>query len=194
MDNSFSIIAGVIKHRRSTKPAQMNGKLIPDAQVQKLLELADWAPTHGNTEPWRFFVYSGNAIKTFCAQHAELYKKNTDPEKYLQANYDKFLHNGDTASHVIMTVMQRGALPKVPVMEEEAAVSSAIQNILLGATALGIASFWSTGGMVHHYSMKELLHLRNEDVVMGMIYLGYTDTDHKGRRVIPLADKIKWSK
>jgi nitroreductase len=194
MDNSFSIIADVIKHRRSTKPAQMNGKLIPDAQVQQLLELADWAPTHGNTEPWRFFVYSGEAIKKFCKQHAELYKKNTDPEKYLQANYDKFLHNGDTASHIIMTIMQRGALPKVPVMEEEAAVSSAIQNILLGATALGIASFWSTGGMVHHYSMKELLHLRNEDIVMGMIYLGYTETEHKGRRIIPLADKIKWSK
>jgi nitroreductase len=194
MDNSFSIIADIIKHRRSTKPAQMNGKLIPDEQVQQLLELADWAPTHGNTEPWRFFVYSGEAIKTFCKQHAELYKKNTEPEKYLQANYDKFLHNGDTASHIIMTVMQRGPLPKVPVIEEEAAVSSAIQNILLGATALGIASFWSTGGMVHHYSIKELLHLRNEDVVMGMIYLGYTDAEQKGRRIVPLADKIKWSK
>ena len=194
MNNSFSVITDIIQHRRSTKPAQMNGKLIADEQVQQLLELADWAPTHGNTEPWRFFVYSGNAIKTFCAQHAELYKKNTDPEKYLQANYDKFLHNGDTASHVIMTVMQRGPLPKVPAIEEEAAVSSAIQNILLGATALGIASFWSTGGMVHHYSMKELLHLRNEDVVMGMIYLGYTDVEQKGRRVVPLAQKIKWQK
>ena len=194
MDNSFSIIADIIKHRRSTKPAQMNGKLIPDTQVQQLLELADWAPTHGNTEPWRFFVYSGEAIKIFCKQHAELYKKNTEPEKYLQANYDKFLHNGDTASHIVMTVMQRGALPKVPVIEEEAAVSSAIQNILLGATALGIASFWSTGGMVHHYSMKELLHLRNEDIVMGMIYLGYTDSEQKGRSIVPLADKIKWAK
>lgn len=194
MDNSFSTIADIIKHRRSTKPAQMNGKLIPDEQVQQLLELADWAPTHANTEPWRFFIYSGNAVKTFCTQHAELYKKNTDPEKYLQANYDKFLHNGDTTSHIIMTVMQRGPLPKVPAMEEEAAVSSAIQNILLGATALGIASFWSTGGMVHHYSMKEMLHLRNDDVVMGMIYLGYTDAQQKGRRVIPLTDKIKWAK
>ncbi|HTB53130.1 MAG TPA: nitroreductase [Ferruginibacter sp.] len=194
MSNTFSIIADVIKQRRSTKPAQMNGKLIPDAQVQQLLELADWAPTHGNTEPWRFFVYGGTAIKDFCTQHAELYKKNTDPEKYLQANYDKFLHNGDTASHIIMTVMHRGALPKVPVMEEEAAVSSAIQNILLGATALGIASFWSTGGMVHHYSMKELLHLRNEDVIMGMIYLGYSDVEHKGKRIVPIAEKVKWSK
>jgi nitroreductase len=194
MNNSFSVIADIIKNRRSTKPAQMNGKLIPDEQVQQLLELADWAPTHANTEPWRFFVYSGNAVKTFCMQHAELYKKNTDPEKYLQANYDKFLHNGDTASHIIITVMHRGALPKVPVMEEEAAVSSAIQNILLGATALGIASFWSTGGMVHHYAMKELLHLRNEDVVMGMIYLGYTDAEQKGRRMVPLVQKIKWEK
>lgn len=51
MNNSFSVIADIIKNRRSTKPAQMNGKLIPDEQVQQLLELADWAPTHANTEP-----------------------------------------------------------------------------------------------------------------------------------------------
>jgi hypothetical protein len=36
--------------------------------------------------------------------------------------------------------------------------------------------------------------LRNEDVVMGMIYLGYTDVEQKGRRVVPLAQKIKWQK
>jgi len=192
MDNSFSVLSGIIKSRRSTKPVQMNGNIIPDEQVEQLLELADWAPTHGNTEPWRFIVYTGEQAKTFCLQHAGLYMKVTPPEIFLQSNYNKILHNGDKVSHIIVAAMQRGKLSKIPVLEEEAATAAAIQNILLGATALGIASFWSTGGLTYHPAMKEFLQLRDENMVMGILFLGYADITQMGKRNIPLTEKVKW--
>jgi nitroreductase len=192
MSNPFSILSDIIKKRRSTKPVQMNGKVIPDEQIQQLLELADWAPTHGNTEPWRFTVYADGQAKLFCLEHAELYKRNTKPENFLQANYDKILHNGDKVSHIILAIMQRGKLPKIPAAEEEAATAIAIQNILLGATALGIASFWSTGGMARQPAMKNYLQLRDEDIIMGILFLGYTDITATGKRITPLSEKIKW--
>lgn len=192
MEDNFSILSDIIKSRRSTKPAQMNGNKIPDEQVEQLLELADWAPTHGNTEPWRFIVYAGDQVKLFCIQHAELYKANTTPENFLQANYNKIAQNGDNASHLIIAVMQRGKLLKIPAPEEEAATAVAIQNILLGATALDIASFWSTGGLVHNPAMKTFLQLREEDIVMGIIFLGYSDITPTGKRIIPLTEKVKW--
>jgi nitroreductase len=34
----------------------MNGEQVSDAEVQQILEAANWAPTHGKTEPWRFAV------------------------------------------------------------------------------------------------------------------------------------------
>lgn len=34
----------------------MNGERVSDAEVQQILEAANWAPTHGKTEPWRFAV------------------------------------------------------------------------------------------------------------------------------------------
>jgi nitroreductase len=43
----------------------MNGKKIPDEQITSLFELADRAPTHGLTEPWRFIVYADPAA--FCS-------------------------------------------------------------------------------------------------------------------------------
>ena len=193
MENQFDTLAGIIKSRRSIKPAQMNGRIIPDTQIQELLALADWAPTHGNTEPWRFFVYSGDAVKQFCSEHADLYKENTSAEKYLKANYDKLVHNGDLVSHIIVVAMQRGRNPKITVTEEVASVSSAVQNILLGATSFGIASMWSTSGMAHHPAMKKYFHLREEDMVMGIIYLGYTDILASGKRIVPLIEKIKWN-
>ncbi|WP_299988551.1 nitroreductase [uncultured Pontibacter sp.] len=193
MDTSFSEISNIIRNRRTTKPGKMNGQRIPDEQVEKLLELADWAPTHGHTEPWRFKVYAGDKVQDFCQDHAELYKKHTQQEQYLQEKYDKLLHMGDKASHVIVAYMQRGNLPKIPALEEIAATSCAIQNLLLGATALGIASYWGSGGMAYRPPMKELLQLREEDVVLGILYLGYADAiATEGKRIVPLEEKVVW--
>jgi len=192
MNDRFEIIADIIKNRRSVKPVKMNGKKIPDEQVKELLKLANWAPTHGRTEPWRFIVYSGNKVKEFCHDHAELYKAHTPPEKFEQANYDKQLHNGDLASHIIIAIMQRGDSPKIPALEEIAATAIAIQNILLGATAAGIASFWSTGGMTHHPVMKDFLQLNEHDIVMSLLYLGYTDQQTEGKRQTGIEEKAIW--
>lgn len=190
---SYQAIQQVITGRRTIKPAQMNGQYIPNGQVQELLALADWAPTHGYTEPWRFLVYAHAKVQDFCSAHAELYKANTDPEKYLEFNYEKLRHMGDKASHVLVAYMRRGDLPKIPALEEVAATSCAIQNLLLGAAALGIASYWGSGGMAYRPAMKELLGLREEDVVLGILYLGYTDSPWPdGKRTVPLKEKVTW--
>jgi nitroreductase len=190
MDMAFSTISTIIKNRRSVKPVTMNGKKIPDYQIESLLELADWAPTHGFTEPWRFVVYA--TASDFSHQHAELYKCSTTPGNFQETEYNRLYQQGDKASHVILAIMKRGNLPKIPVIEEVEAVSCAVQNILLGATALGIASFWSTGGMAMRPPMKEFLKLGEDDHVIGVLYLGYVDSNPNGNRSVPLEEKITW--
>lgn len=194
MSDIFSAVQEAIQNRRTVKPPQMNGQQIPDEQVRQLLALADWAPTHGLTEPWRFKVYARDKVQEFCLTHAELYKKHTAPDKFLELKYEKLLHMGDQASHIIVAVMQRGSLPKIPALEEIAATSCAVQNLLLGATALGIASYWGSGGMAYHPAMKEKLQLREEDLVLGILYLGYTDNKAvpAGKRTVPLEEKVEW--
>ncbi|TPE39460.1 nitroreductase family protein [Pontibacter mangrovi] len=195
MTDLFHSIKQVIETRRTTKPPKMNGQRIPDAQVHQLLQLADWAPTHGHTEPWRFIVYADDAVKQFCQNHAELYRQHTPKDKFLNDKYEKLLHMGDKASHVLVAYMRRGDLPKIPELEEIAATSCAIQNLLLGATALGMASYWGSGGMAYHPSMKEYLQLREQDMVLGILYLGYADNAaHAGKRTVPLAQKVTWVK
>jgi nitroreductase len=192
MNNLFSIVSQIIQTRRSIKPAKMNGKKIPDEQVKELLKLANWAPTHGRTEPWRFIVYSGDKVKEFCYHHAELYRALTPKPKFEEGSYDKQLHYGDLASHLIIALMQRGNSPKIPALEEIAATAAAVQNILLGATAAGITSFWSTSGMTHHPAMKDFLKLRKEDVIMGFVYLGYSDEQWEGKRQTSMDEKVVW--
>lgn len=185
----------VIQMRRTVKPGQMNGALIPDEWIQILLEMADWAPTHGRTEPWRFIVLSGQAFESFSKQHAELYRAATPEDKFKSSKYQKLLLNGKRASHLIITVMKRSEPTKIPVEEEFAAVATAVQNMLLGAAALGLAAQWSTGARATKADMKELLQLRPEDKVVSFLYLGFTDKEpRKGLRRVPLEEKVIWKK
>ena len=55
-------IVETIQNRRSIFPKQMSGEQVPQEVIDKMLELANWAPTHRHTEPWRFKVYSGDAM------------------------------------------------------------------------------------------------------------------------------------
>ena len=188
----FNKLSEIVINRRSTKPADFNGKPIDDQQILQLLELANWAPSHGLTEPWRFIVYSGQAVRQFCHQHAEQYRQTTPPDKFVPAKYEKQAHNGDLASHLIIVYMKRGANPGIPALEELCATAAAADNILLGAEALGIAILWSTGGTVLQPVMKEYLGLGPEDVILGLLYLGYTDEPRRPGKRTPITEKTKW--
>jgi nitroreductase len=188
----FNVLREIVTERRSIKPAVFNGKKIEDHQIRQLLQLANWAPTHGFTEPWRFIVYSGEAVRQFCYRHAGLYRQGTVSEKFNAGKYEKQKHNGDKVSHVIIVYMQRGDNSDITELEEVCATAAAAQNILLGAEALGIAALWSTGGMVMHPLMRTWLGLREEDIIVGLLYLGYTGEPVKPGRRVTVETKTTW--
>jgi nitroreductase len=190
--DQIHLLQETITGRRSTKPAGLNGKKIGDGQIRQLLELANWAPTHANTEPWRFVVYSGAAVQQFCREHAELYRAHTTPALFTAAKYEKQLHNGDRASHLIVVYMKRGSNPNITSLEEICATAAAVEHILLGAAAMGIAVLWSTGGMLLHPVMKDYFGLGSEDVVLGMLYMGYTDEPAKPGKRGAVEEKTVW--
>jgi nitroreductase len=191
----INTLSEIILSRRSSKPASFNGKKIEDEIITNLLNLAHWAPTHGRTEPWRFKVYAGNGVATFCEAHAALYKTNTDPEVFTTAKFESLQKLGSQTSHIIGVYMQRQVPAKIPLVEEIAATAAAMQNILLGAEALGISALWSTGGMTHHPALKNFWGLADEDVVMGLLYLGYTNEPAAaGKRNGTVSEKTEWIK
>ncbi|MBA3828657.1 MAG: nitroreductase [Taibaiella sp.] len=193
--NKFETVSAVIKERRSTKAASMNGNKISQENMDALLELANWAPTHGRTQPWHFIIYTGQSLIDFGTEHAELHKTHTPAETYNPETYAKLQQAMGQASHMVIAVMKRGENPKIPLLEEIAACAAAVQNILIGATAMGIASFWSSGGFTHHKALHQHLQLAEHDMVMGLLYLGYTDEPaREGKRATPITDRIVWNK
>ena len=53
----------LIKKRRSVFPAQYTNQPINKWEIEKILESANWAPTHKKTEPWRFKVFLQDSKK-----------------------------------------------------------------------------------------------------------------------------------
>jgi len=184
----------LIADRRTVKPEVFNGKSVSKEIILEMLEAANWAPTHGMTEPWRFIVFSGkDGVREFGKLHAKIYQQETPSEQFLQKKFDTLLHKPDHASHVIVIAMKRGDNKNIPENEEIAATVCAVQNMLLTAAAHQLAAYWGTGGMCYHPALKHELGLGEEDNILGLLYLGYTDIEHpKGFRNTPIEDKITW--
>lgn len=184
-----SVDQAILK-RRSVSPLLMNGNAISDSVIRELLALGDWAPTHANTEPWHFTVFSGEQVTKFCHDHSELYREQTAADKFDPAKFEK-LRSLTRASHILAIAMKRN--PKLPEVEEIAAVACAVQNIWLAAAARGIVGYWGSGGMTYHPAMRDYLELKETDRVLGFLYLGYIDGEWPtGRRLKPLESKIRW--
>ncbi len=190
----FKVLQQVIKTRRTVKPGQMNGKVINNELMNHMLELANWAPNHGSTEPWRFIVFGPATKSRFCEDHASLYKAHTEESKFNEVTFQNLRKMGDNASHIVIAYASRGELPKIPFFEEIVATACAIDNLLLAANALGVAAYWGTGGMVLNPAFKEYLALSDENTaVLGALYFGYTDAEIKeGSRKTPISSKIEW--
>lgn len=188
-------VLDIIKERRSIDPDKFNGKIIPENIIEQMMEAAHWAPTHKFTEPWDFILFKGEGCKQFGKIHAELYKKHEPEEYFLEKKYEKLLHRADLCSHVIICTMKRNLQHKLPEIEEICAASAAIENMLLVATANDVATFWSTGGLTHHDSLKKYFNYSAEDKILGVIYIGYAeDKCPEGKRLSLIAEKYRYYK
>ncbi|MDB5205810.1 MAG: nitroreductase, partial [Flavisolibacter sp.] len=137
MEYNIEEINGLIKNRRSHFPKQFDTtRKVDDTVVQQILENATWAPSHGQTEPWKFVVFTGEGLQKLATFQAELYKKEAG-DNFKEAPYQNLLANPLMASHVIALCLKRDPNKKFPEMEEIAAVSCAVQNIYLSVTAYG---------------------------------------------------------
>lgn len=193
MSVSPEMINAVIRHRRTIKPSAYTGGAVDDAIVRQMLENANWAPTHGLTEPWRFKVFTGAAREVLGAFQAAMYKSHTPEAKFRPEKYAKSRTSCLRASHVIAVAIKRQAIEKIPEIEEVAAVACAVQNMLLTAAAYGVGAYWSTGGATYTPEARAFFGLGPKDKPMGFVYVGALAEGPlpEGKRR-PIEHKTEW--
>jgi nitroreductase len=172
--NALDAANSLIRGRRTLKQALMD----PERPVAReildaMLENANRAPTHGLTEPWRFFIFQGEARARLAAGLMELYERTT-PEG--ECRPDKHAKLGQTplqAALVMAICLHRQDSGKIPEHEEIAAVACAVQNMHLTASAVGLGAKWSSPPVCFTPEMNGWLGLRPQDRCLGLFYVGW---------------------
>ena len=187
-----SSLQSLIRQRRSIKPSQFLERRIPDEIVEELLDNANWAPTHGMTEPWRFFVFCDDGRERVSRQLAEIYRTITPVETQKPGKADKLMDSCRRSSHVIVIGLHRQRSEKIPELEEIEAVACAVQNLHLTATAHGLGGYWSSGKAICSKQFRDFVGLQAPDRVLGLFYLGYPSGDWPDGTRTPAANKVQW--
>ncbi|MFB1021577.1 MAG: nitroreductase family protein, partial [Vicingaceae bacterium] len=83
-------LTNFIINRQSLFSNQMEeGASIEKDLIWSLLKLANYAPSHRRTQPWRFRVFHEESKNIFFTDLANLYKKTTKIELYDENKYKK---------------------------------------------------------------------------------------------------------
>lgn len=193
MNFNVEEINQLIRLRRSIYPKDYTGATVPNFIIEQMLENANWAPTHKQTEPWRFVVFSGDGLKKLAAFQSTCYKEVTERNgSFKEDRYRALQIKPMESSHIIALGMKRDAGKRLPEWEELGAVFCAVQNMYLTATAYGIGCYLSTGGITNFEEAKSFFGLESEDKLCGFLHIGMPKgTPPDGRRR-PLHEKVTW--
>lgn len=146
----------LVRKRRSVR--HFEDRPVPPGTVDTLLEMAHWAPSAGNRQPWHFYVVEDDSLReqlveaakgqTFVAEAPVTIVVCADPERSAQ----RYRERGRT----------------LYCLQDTAA---AIQNILLTAEYLGLGACWI--GAFHEDKCSQVLSLPSHLRPIAMIPVGY---------------------
>ena len=188
------LIDEIIRSRQTCKVLadQPLESRLPAAVVRELIEAAGWAPFHlaaagvhrrrlqqESAVPWRFYVVP----KSVCIDLRQILLDQNNqsklPNMLAAADYliqvtwcpDPVDGDADSGSGDVFA-------PTEANMEHIAATAAAIQNLLLAATARGIASYWSSGGALRSAAVFERLGMAVDEVLLGAVFL-FPEAGHR---------------
>ena len=176
-----SAIDTVIRTRRTSMFTDSQD--VDPSIVVELCELASWAPCHKRTWPWEFALLTGPARERFGGAIADMMESIGDEPARVSKTRTKYLR-----TPAILVVASAQGDTQLRTAENRDATAAAIQNILLGATARGLASFWSSCPRGCNDTVVEFCGFSDSAAIVGIVYLGYAtkDADAPPRPTPPL--------
>jgi nitroreductase len=127
---------------------------VPREQLEELFELADWAPNHHLTVPWRFRVVGAGALARL--------KDAAGPEGAAKLDRCPTL------------VVVSSVLDDDPVQREEDLHSTAVAAyiVLLAAHSRGLAGYWRSPGLLRGEEGRAAVGLPAGERFVGLLHLG----------------------
>lgn len=189
----YNSLLNLVKNRRSIR--QFKSDPVPDEYIEKIIEVARWAPSGLNTQPWEFFVVKKPELKKQIVNIISRYLKqiremdNTrEPWQSRKMTTSKSAEKGMGYGNAPVFIILFGdprvnkGLPMGVRYDQDmrsmiytSGLASAFLYMNMAATSLGLASQWTT--LVRtpyaHCMIKDLLGIPHEFDIYDMMALGY---------------------
>ncbi len=187
-----------IRTRRTTKA--YSAEPVPRELIEQVLEAAVWAPNHRLTEPWEFIVVQGEGVERLGQLRREMtaaFLRSQPAKPGLGLTEEQIAQQAEDgyrkATAAPVTVAVTAMLHDDPAIREEdyAATAAAIQNLMLAAHSLGLASFWSTNKLVDYPPARKFLGVPDSRRIVGLVQLGYAAAA-RGQRRLPADQRTRW--
>ncbi len=188
--NKDNPVSQAIYNRRSIYPKFYTSESISMETIRMILDHGNQAPSHKNTEPWRFIVFRDNGLKALSNYLSDWYKENISEEKYSRMKFEKTKKKPLQSQAVVAIVLQRDPQESVPEWEEIAAVACAVQNMYLACHQYKIGCYWSTPKAI--LNSENFLDLKEGQKCLGLFYMGHHSTTKFKVAKKSIDDKVSW--
>ena len=185
----------IIANRRSLGLARLKEDPIDTVILRQALEAANWAPSNGDTEPWRFTVFTGDGRLALGEAFAEAYRQEAGAE-FREETLQAMRERGTDAPAWISIGMTPGLRPDGSRSqsddEEIMGVACAVQNLHLSLTAHGIVGMWHSKGSSVHPHVASFLGLEAPSRLLGFFWCGYPKVAWPAGERGPWEEKVTW--
>lgn len=185
-----------IRKRRSFGLANVSPEPIDLSLVETMLEAANWAPSHGKTEPWRFTVFAGDGRQKLSDAFGEAYRLVTPPALYSEAGEAAQRERAWQAPVWISIGMSPEydlhGKPRMPEWEEQIAAGISAYIIHTVAASMGLAAKWTSGKVVIHPHVAKVAGLEEPARLLGFLYVGMPKREWPQGIRRPIAQKVRW--
>jgi nitroreductase len=160
----------VIRSRRTSMLVDKSLELPADL-VQSFCDLAMWAPNHKRTWPWRFASVTKAGRSTLGNVIADAMAAHGDDEAKVRKARTKYERTPN-----VLVVGSAPGDSALRTAENRDAVAAGIQNVLLAATAAGVASYWGSCPKGANDPVAGLCGFEPGTHVSAIIYLGWASS------------------
>jgi len=168
-DNTELIkIAELIRSRRTINFFRPDP--VPDSLIREAIEVARWAPNHKLTEPWHFYILGKQSLTQVKNLITEI--KSTGQSESVRDGVRKRL---DAIPGWLVVTCKKSA-ETITQMEDYAACSCAVQNMMLYLWSAGIGVKWTTGKVIRDDRLFKILNLEDSsEMIAGLFWYGYPE-------------------
>jgi len=168
---AFAIVRALIVSRQTVLPKRLVSPGPTPHQLHALLTLAAAAPDHGLLTPWRFIVVPPGQRHRLAEAFA-LALTDRDPNATDQQT-EQAREKAHRAPLLMLAVACLGPRePDTPMLERMVSMGAAIQNLLLGAHAMGFGAGLTSGQAMSSPRLHRLCGLAEGEAPVCCVNIG----------------------